>query len=31
MNEKGLYDLELCDFSELISDAKVALKNKNLE
>lgn len=30
MNEKGLYDLELCDFSELVSDAKVSLKNKNL-
>jgi len=31
MNEKGLYDLQLCDFSELISDAKVSLKNKNIE
>lgn len=31
MNEKGLYDLELCDFNELISKAKVSLKDKNVE
>lgn len=31
MKEKGLYDLELCDFNELISDVKVALRNKNKE
>lgn len=31
MNEKGLYALELCDFNELISKAKVSLKNKNVE
>ena len=31
MNRKGLYDLRLCDFNELISDVKVALRNKNKE
>lgn len=31
MKEKGLYDLELCDFNELISNAKVTLRNKNKE
>ena len=31
MNRKGLYDLRLCDFNELISDVKIALRNKNKE
>ena len=29
MNQKGIYDIELCDFNEMISDTKVALRNKN--
>lgn len=31
MNEKGIYDIELYDFNEMISDAKVALRNKSLD
>lgn len=29
MNQKEIYDVELCDFNEMISDTKVALGNKN--
>ena len=29
MNQKEIYDVELCDFNEMISDTKVALRNKN--
>ena len=29
MDQKGIYDIELCDFNEMISDTKVALRNKN--
>lgn len=29
MNQKGIYNIELCDFNEMISDTKVALRNKN--
>ncbi len=31
MNEKGLYDIALCDFNEMISKAKVELKSTNIE
>ena len=30
MKEKGIYNIELCDFSEMISNTKVALRNKNI-
>lgn len=29
MNQKGIYDIELCDFNEMISHTKVALRHKN--